>query len=612
MAHAVSRLLPAGACWIGFLLAVAWGLGGEGPAPVVPRAAVEEPAERAEIPSVVRRDAAALDDPSRDGWRSEAEELVALRCLRGLGDVLIGTASPTGDAIAQVVDAAFASPPLRPVRTTVVYRDAGFEVRRGEPPAAAASCHGPEGLRRALADLGRALKGLGQARCAWKIIGIEDDAAALVTQVVLEAAAKSDDASVQVVATWRCRWRRLAADGLALLSIEPLTHEEGEFHGPGGALFADETRQVLGGNACWSRQLAHGVHAWLDRIEFVQGMEMSARYGLAVGDADGDRRDDLYVCQPGGLPNRLFVQQVDGTLLDRSAAAGVDWLDRTSAALFVDLDNDGDQDLVLSPRHGVLVMENDGAGKFAVRARLAPCPAAQSLTAADYDLDGDLDVFLCVLKSAASGGAGPEARPFDVFDAQDGGPNQLLRNDGRWRFTDVTRESGLDTGNRRHSTAACWEDYDQDGDPDLYVANDYGRNFLFQNTAGHFTDVAEAVGAHDPGFGMSVDWGDADGDGRMDLYVGNMFSSAGLRIVTKPEFRAGATDGSPAFYQRYAKGSSLLLQRDGGRFEDYGAAAGVERARWAWSSNFVDVNNDGALDLMVANGYYTAEDAADL
>jgi len=93
-------------------------------------------------------------------------------------------------------------------------------------------------------------------------------------------------------------------------------------------------------------------------------MHIFAASGLTVGDANGDGLDDLYVCQPGGLPNRLFLQTPEGTAVDFSVLAEVDWLDSTSSALFVDMDNDSDQDLVLATLTGLLVMENDGTARF--------------------------------------------------------------------------------------------------------------------------------------------------------------------------------------------------------------------------------------------------------
>jgi hypothetical protein len=169
----------------------------------------------------------------------------------------------------------------------------------------------------------------------------------------------------------------------------------------------------------------------------------------------------------------------------------------------------------------------------------------------------------------------------------------------------------LHTNNQRHSLAAAWEDVDNDGDQDLYVANDYGPNCLYRNDNGRFVDVAQLAGVVDFGSGMSVSWGDYDRDGRMDLYVGNMFSSAGNRITPQSQFLPSASQERRDVYQRFAKGNSLFRNR-AERFQETGLLAGVEMGRWAWSSVFADVDNDGWDDLLVANGYITTEDSGDL
>jgi hypothetical protein len=120
------------------------------------------------------------------------------------------------------------------------------------------------------------------------------------------------------------------------------------------------------------------------------------------------------------------------------------------------------------------------------------------------------------------------------------------------------------------------------------------------------------MGVVDYGSGMSVSWGDYDRDGWMDLYVGNMFSSAGSRIATQPQFLAQADPPMRALYRRFAKGNSLFRNRAGQGFEEVGRQAAVEMARWAWSSLFVDVDNDGWEDLLVANGFISADDTRDL
>jgi hypothetical protein len=202
--------------------------------------------------------------------------------------------------------------------------------------------------------------------------------------------------------------------------------------------------------------------------------------------------------------------------------------------------------------------------------------------------------------------------PLPIHDANNGGPNTMLRNEGSMRFSDVTRQVGLDVNNRRFTLAAAWEDYDNDGDQDLYVANDFGRNNLYRNDGGRFVDVAAEAGVEDVGPGMSVAWGDYNGDGLVDLYVSNMFSSAGGRITTQSQFMQDADATTRAMVSRFARGSSLYLNQGDGRFRDVTLAAGVNVGRWAWSSNFVDLNNDGREDLVVANGFITAEDPHDL
>jgi hypothetical protein len=192
----------------------------------------------------------------------------------------------------------------------------------------------------------------------------------------------------------------------------------------------------------------------------------------------------------------------------------------------------------------------------------------------------------------------------------------MWRNDRQWRFTNVTKQAGLDVNNRRFSFACAWEDFDNDGDQDLYVANDFGRNNLYRNDEGRFIDVAAEAGVEDISAGMSVNWGDYDNDGWMDLYVSNMWSSAGNRIAYQSRFLGARADrGTLADFQRHARGNSLFrnLSRNGEpTFRDVSIEAGVTMGRWAWSSRFVDINNDSWEDLIVANGNITQEDTSDL
>jgi hypothetical protein len=258
-------------------------------------------------------------------------------------------------------------------------------------------------------------------------------------------------------------------------------------------------------------------------------------------------------------------------------------------------------------------MSNDGHGRFSLKQTSERDSQTQSLSAADYDLDGDLDVYSCGYNPLAfelRTGALGEPMPF--HDANNGGRNVMLRNDGHWRFTDVTEPAGLDQNNSRFSYAASWEDYDNDGDVDLYVANDYGRNNLYRNDSGRFTDVARELNVEDVSAGMSVCWGDYDRNGWMDLYISNMFSAAGNRITYQRRFKTDADDDVRRDFQRLAHGNTLFRNTGDGRFVDVTDEAGVWQGRWAWGSRFGDINGDGWEDLIVANGFITTEDTGDL
>ena len=145
--------------------------------------------------------------------------------------------------------------------------------------------------------------------------------------------------------------------------MEIADYEETE--APRGPLFVDVTESAVGHNPSYRGQLLQPPDAWLNRITKAAGYNKTGWQGVSVADVNGDGLDDLFLPEQGGLPNRLYVQNRDGTFDDRSAAAAVDYLERALAGLFVDLDNDGDPDFVLSSRPAVLVLENDGRGGFA-------------------------------------------------------------------------------------------------------------------------------------------------------------------------------------------------------------------------------------------------------
>ena len=116
----------------------------------------------------------------------------------------------------------------------------------------------------------------------------------------------------------------------------------------------------------------------------------------------------------------------------------------------------------------------------------------------------------------------------------------------------------------------------------------------------------------DTSSGMSVSWSDFNLDGMMDVYTSNMYSSAGNRITYQRQFKKGVPEQIRKQFQHIAIGNSLFQGVANKPFDDVGLQAGVNMGRWAWCSKFVDFNNDGWDDILVANGFISAEDTGDL
>jgi hypothetical protein len=550
-----------------------------------------------------------LIDPQKDGWETERfSDLVSIE-LRKLKQMIAGEKNDL-----PALDKTFQCTALRPNSPSEVFRDRTMVIRRGIPQRQELR-RGPEGLRAAIREAIAALPAQALIDSEAKIIEVQLDGAGGTTRVRVQINARGDTQTMQQTAEWLCQWKRDTDTQIALRSIEVVSYEEASIlEGTSPALFADWTEAIVGHDSAFRNQLVHGIDYWRERLDWRFGADIVGAHGLAVGDVNGDGLEDLFVCETGGLPNRLFVQQADGTSVDQSGPAGVDYIEPTHSALLIDLDNDGDQDLVMSSGRFALLLENDGKGRFEQRYIHQTNSVARSMAAADYDLDGNLDIYVCGYFSRETGadqvGLG---RPLPYHDANNGARNYLLKNEGEWRFSDVTDAVGLDENNRRFSYAAAWSDYDNDGDADLYVANDFGRNNLYRNEAGHFTDVAAEAGVEDISAGMSACWGDYNRDGRMDVYIGNMFSSAGNRIAYQRKFNSAADETARQQFQRHARGNSLFENAGDGTFRDVTMTAGVNMGRWAWSSNFADINNDGWEDIIIANGMVTsATDPNDL
>ena len=259
----------------------------------------------------------------------------------------------------------------------------------------------------------------------------------------------------------------------------------------------------------------------------------------------------------------------------------------------------------------VVIANNNNQRGFEPVTVLRTSWSTSSLAAADYDNDGLIDLYVCAYVNEDNGDSiGTGSNEFVYHDAENGAANTLFKNTtkdtGNLSFIDVTEEAGLNINNSRWSFAASWEDYDNDGDQDLYVANDYGRNKLYNNDKGKFTDLASETNSEDSASGMSVSWADYDRDGNMDLYVSNMFSAAGNRITNQKQFKNSTQQSVRERFRRFARGNTLL-RNTGQIFQDTSLSAGVNMGRWAWGSNFIDFNSDTFPDLIVANGYLTSK-----
>ena len=422
---------------------------------------------------------------------------------------------------------------------------------------------------------------------------------------------------IEHVGEWAIGWRR-DASGWRIVRWTAVSHVVSRAR---DSIFTEITTAALGGNDSFRRQLTIDLDSWMATFDSVVTRDSNGHQGVSVGDVDGDGLDDLYVAQPAGLPNRLYRNRGDGTFEDITDAAGVGVLDDTSQSIFADVDNDGDQDLIVATSAGPLLFVNDGHAHFtAVRDAFQFARPLQgvltSMAVADYDRDGFLDLYLCVYSYFFGAGEDKAGTPAPYYDARNGPPAVLLRNDGHGRFVDVTREAGLDAGNDRYHFAAAWGDYDGDGWPDLLVANDFGTKNLYHNLgrrdgAVRFEDVAASAGVLDHGAGMSAAFVDYDNDGLLDIYTGNMWSAPGLRVTAAPTFMRDAPPETRALYQRHARGNTLLRNLGDGRFADKTIEARAGMGRWAWSSDAVDFDSDGWDDLYIVNGMLTREaDAA--
>ncbi|MEX2317543.1 MAG: FG-GAP-like repeat-containing protein [Pirellulales bacterium] len=361
--------------------------------------------------------------------------------------------------------------------------------------------------------------------------------------------------------------------------------------------------------------------------------------GVAIGDYDGDGLTDVYLGRStdGG---RLYRNLGNFRFEDVSEKAGIAgegrWIE---GATFVDINNDGRLDLYTCgydcPNHLYI---NQGNGTFTERAReygLDYTGNSVMMAFADFDRDGDLDAYLVTnylppaqeIEFALEVDAqGVPHVPKKYLQYQDmirlpdgtygrvevGQYDHLYRNNGDGTFTDVSDKAGI-SGNAK-GLAVIWWDYNVDGWPDIYVANDfYAADRLYQNNGdGTFTDVIATTLQHTPWFSMGCDLGDINNDGWLDFMGTDMLErTRARRQVTRG---AEAEDTwfidypVPPQYMR----NSVQLNTGTGRFLEVARLAALEDTGWTWSVRFADLDQDGRVDIHITNGMTYDWDNIDL
>jgi hypothetical protein len=359
----------------------------------------------------------------------------------------------------------------------------------------------------------------------------------------------------------------------------------------------------------WStRRLMQEITAQIgfDRLPLKDNWKVTtsqaSQFGFQFAAEDFDRDGYIDVAVAGYNGQTMLLRSRQGrSFIDVSRQMGIGprIAARNSLAAWIDFDNDGYPDLLL----GEALFHNEKGKHFTEVTQQSglyfdfECMGAVT---ADYDGDGLLDLYVLYQRDQKTETPVKETW---IDESQSGKANVLWRNVGGGRFIDVTSVANVG-GGRRFSHAASWFFYDQDRWPDLYIANDFGRNVVLRNKGdGSFVDVSAESAASDFATSMGVATGDIDNDGFTDIYVANMYSKMGRRIidqVSEADYPTGIYQqikGSCAGNRLYSKHSVA------GPYREHSESMGVYAVGWAYAPVMADLDNDGWLDIYATTGF---------
>ena len=340
--------------------------------------------------------------------------------------------------------------------------------------------------------------------------------------------------------------------------------------------------------------------------------------GVGAGDFNNDGLIDLFFAG-NQVPNRLYLNTGNLRFKDITAAAGIpDDKGWSTGISVVDINQDGMLDIYVCRvgkyaslnSHNLLLVcksiSNEGIPVFEEQSSKYKLDFSGFSTQAaffDYDMDGDLDMYLLNHSLRYNSTFQPRANYNNTYDSLSG--DRLYRNDGA-TFTDVTRQSGIHSSVIGYGLGICVSDINLDGLPDLYIANDFHENdYLYINQGnGKFSDELDKHIMHTSQFSMGVDVGDINNDAYPEIITLDMLPEDPYilkRSLGEDEYNLFNMKLNYGYSHQYTR-NNLQYNRKNGMFSEIGFYAGVAATDWSWSPLFVDFDNDGRKDLFISNG----------